>query len=228
MIRTISFESKSDFLPSFHLDLWISNLDLDMTEKLRQFVLEEEPKIIDKFGYMNPSSNGGPNFLTQRLYLYNIFHYQNECIDDLYHSLKKEFIKFLEHMNKPLRKTYIHGWGNVIRKGYNISKHAHTDANIENMPMEYAYLSGSMCLYAENTKTSYKNPYIFEDFFPIDNVIGQNILFPSYIMHMTDFNNSDIPRVSLAYDIITQEQYDLIPDKARLNKKFWIPFTNEI
>jgi hypothetical protein len=48
-------------------------------------------------------------------------------------------------------------------------------------------------------------------------------LFPSWVTHKSDANNTPIPRVSIAYDIVTQEQYDLAQVQTRKNN--FIPFT---
>jgi ectoine hydroxylase-related dioxygenase (phytanoyl-CoA dioxygenase family) len=45
---------------------------------------------------------------------------------------------------------------------------------------------------------------------PIDNIPGEMILFPSYIVHWTDQNTSKTPRISIAFDIITEEVYNMI------------------
>ena len=39
------------------------------------------------------------------------------------------------------------------------------------------------------------------------------ILFPSFVYHKTSENNSDVPRISIAFDLITEEVNTILKNK---------------
>jgi hypothetical protein len=219
MIKKLIFETKSDFVPAHTASVYLNRIDESIPKQLCELILREAPNIIKKFPDIEDSENGGPEFLTQRASKYNLFHYDEECVRVLFDFVKASFIDYRKCLNKRPRKTWIHAWGNVIRTGFYISTHNHGSTQF-GIAQEYSYVSGNMCLYAENTCTNYVNPFLHKHVISINNVVGDNILFPSYLNHYTDKNPSDISRVSLAYDIITEEQYKLVPDQS-----LFIPFT---
>ena len=60
--------------------------------------------------------------------------------------------------------------------------------------------------------TYYKNPFN-DSKVGIYNIVGELILFPSHIIHWTDNNNDPEPRISIAFDIITDKVYNMIDNK---------------
>jgi hypothetical protein len=80
-----------------------------------------------------------------------------------------------------------------------------------------------MCLSNLNTSTDFRSPFLVKSYQNIKNHVGENILFPAWITHKSDANTTPIPRISIAYDIVTQEQYDLAQWETRIHN--FIPFT---
>jgi hypothetical protein len=131
----------------------------------------------------------------------------------------KEFKQFIKDSYEEYAKSwgyepdnpvYIQCWANVIRNnGRRITPHNHAGAHAD-APHEYSNVSGNICIHAENTNTYYENPFLKYNAIPIKNEIGELVMFPSFITHWTDTNESENPRISIAFDIITQEVYDMI------------------
>ena len=91
-----------------------------------------------------------------------------------------------------------------------ITPHNHADAHGE-APAEYSYISGNISLQTENTSTFFAHPILNKKVYrEIPNINGELILFPSFMTHWTSQNLSVIPRITIAFDIITKEVYNMI------------------
>ena len=97
-------------------------------------------------------------------------------------------------------EIYAQGWANVMRKGEQIAVHSHGKD-------PYGYLSGHVCVQVTNTNTNYYNPYGGS---PWDspNEVGKITLFPNYLPHGTDKVVDDQERITIAFDIYTEEGYN--------------------
>ena len=98
-----------------------------------------------------------------------------------------------------------------MRKGEKIEPHRHG-----NDP--YTYLSGHVCIKVDGTKTYYNKPYGGEPY-GSENEVGKLTLFPSCIEHYTDRYEGDEQRVTIAFDILTQQGYDNVKEEW---KGHWI------
>lgn len=217
-IVNLKFDTKSYFVPEHNLQLWLSILNPDLIKRLAEITLIEEERVLDSTE--KPKLESHHQWLTGRMWQYNLFDWDYPEIKEFEEFIKKEFFVYLETIEKPCpKKLWIHGWGNVIRNnGRNITHHSHAfyakqgiDGNFDldqRASLEkYAYLSGHVCLSADNTNTHYKNPMIFGKR-SIKNIPGEMYFFPSYVVHFTDKNQSANPRISLAFDIIVEEVYN--------------------
>ena len=91
-----------------------------------------------------------------------------------------------------------------MRKGQQIQKHTHSTH-------PHSYLGGHFCVTAENTSTSYMHPYTQEDY-DVENRPGEITLFPNYLTHHTSVHESDIPRISIAFDLVTYKNLVHVDD----------------
>ena len=174
-----------------------------MRQALKDLAFELEPKIIEK---TTIPSNWDPDQLTSRLWGYNLFDFDYQVVRDLKDHIAAQYEDYVNELHFPIEKCYVHGWVNILRTGQRIGAHHHSDAHC-NAPGESAYVSGNVCISAENTKTYYSSPYCQQNAAGLNNNPGDMFLFPSFIIHRTDKNESQEPRISYAFDIIVEKIY---------------------
>jgi hypothetical protein len=216
MLIKLNYDSNSPFLPEMQVPLFVNVLDKSRTKALHKVVLEKEKWILEN---VEPyPENDDKSWLTNRLYGYNFLNFtEYPVINEFKEFIRFCYINYCETLNIVPQKTYIQCWANILRNnGRGITEHNHADGHADSPP-EYAYVSGTICLNDLNTSTLFRSPLIDKNFQSIRNYAGENIMFPSWVVHKTDENKAPIPRVSIAYDIITQEQYDLAEVKERKN-----------
>ena len=216
MIDSLKFDSKSPFTPSFNIPIYRQFLDADVTSKLADLVIQEERGILDS---TKPSSKPGmenplyhDDWLTNRNWDYNLLDFSDKhpVLDDLRKWIKEQYHSYVDSLGLPRETVYIQCWANIIRNdGRQIIKHHHADAHAW-APQDHAYCSGNICIQAKNTHTHYQNPVLPKLWISIKNEPSELVLFPSWMVHWTDKNESFKPRISIAFDLITEEVYNMI------------------
>ena len=209
MIYDLHYNSKSKYLPSITIRLGKTFLDDATTSALSKIVLLEEPNIIKNVRSADGSED--PEWLTGKLWSYNFLDFDYPEIKDFKKFIKDSYEEYARSWGyEPDNPVYIQCWANVIRNnGRRISPHNHASAHSD-APHEYSNVSGNICIQAENTNTYYENPFLKYNAIAIENVAGEMVMFPSHLIHWTDINESENPRISIAFDIITKEVYDMI------------------
>lgn len=204
------FVSRSVFIPQLDFKFHTHQLDVNLVARLNDIVLEVKDDILQN---TPPPGVGKPlNFLTSRLWHYNLFDYPHAELHQLKQIIAEEYCAYVDAMQYPRETVYIQCWANLLKFGQHINWHHHSDAHAS-APNEYAYVSGNLCIHADDTKTYYKNPCVETDIIGLDNVAGEMVLFPSFISHQTDKNMNQTPRISIAFDIITEQVYHMIDHK---------------
>ena len=184
----------------FKTPLFTCNLDSTrhMVPKLEQYALEQEK---NKSG-RNVSNIGGhqtPFLSPDKEPLYS------ELLDLLMNEIKGVCVAMNYHAEKEI--TIGQCWININRKGHLNMPHVHTNTDFAGV---YFIKTDS------NTPIGFRNPdlmlqqyvYKYTDFhpyntdghifYPQDNDF---IMFPSHIEHWVDENKTDIPRISLAFNV---------------------------
>lgn len=208
----LQFESKSPFLPELSLPLNITTFN--RFKELEILVLEKEQEILDNNDPVPPTDSR--DWLTNRLFSYNLFDYVEEypVLIEFKKFIYESYVEYCNSIGAPVETVYANCWANVIRNnGRTISAHEHSGAHIK-APHNYAYVSGNICVNAMNTNTYYSNPYLPKQAIPIKNIPGELVLFPSWVTHWVDQNLSDTPRISIAFDIVTEYVYKLKKELA--------------
>jgi hypothetical protein len=209
----LRYESKSPLLPYFEVLLHKSQLDEETTKSLANIVITEEKNILEK---TSKFLNDNDTWLTGRLWNYNFLDFDYEAI----YKLKKFIIEQYDFYAKELQfynsnqKIYVQCWANLVKNnGKKITPHDHSNAH-STAPLEYSYLSGNLCVQVEGTSTYYGHPIFKEKIYAeLPNKNGELILFPSYLWHWADGTKSEIPRITISFDIITEEVYNMIDNK---------------
>ncbi len=210
MLFDLAFESKSYFTPNISIKMYKADISQDLTNRLRDIVILEEPKIIANVPPMHAED---PDWMTGRLWNYNFLDLDYEEIRQLKIWIKEQYINYVKSLGKEPDKVYIQCWVNILRNnGRSIVPHHHADGHSsdKNAPQEYSYLSGNLCIQTENTNTWFRNPFLDKNYKSIPNKDGEMIFFPSFLVHCTDVNLSQRPRITISFDLITEEFYNLI------------------
>jgi hypothetical protein len=204
-IQKITFKSESACLPSLTIPFGISKFDSN--DELLDFCLREEPNILREVS-PPPTRIGDENWMTSRLYSYNLFDYEDDVIQKLKDHIRQGYQSYITHFGRQDHKVYVHGWINVLQSdGRFITPHDHRNAHC-GAPENTSFISGNMSLRAKDTNTYYMNVFTSARV-SIKNIPGEMVFFPSFLTHWTDKNpSSEESRVSIAFDLITEPVYE--------------------
>lgn len=219
------------FAPYYEVPMWNCNINLNGTlmDNLRYYLLTREVDILMNLDYHSDGGTGlGEHSVTTRFAKYNLFTFADPSISILKNMVKKEYNKFMNavgahktqsdfFLNKMYYEPYIACWFNVLRKGENIKKHMHSNQG-------NAFISGNICVSAENTETHYEMPYE-QGVVQVENTPGNLVFFPSYLSHWTTKNESDQPRVSIVFDIYAKKEHILMSENGKELIKTAVEFT---
>ena len=210
MLINASFTSKSVFTPTLNMAFGAFNMRQGMSEELAAVVLKEEPNILNKT--TSPDINDS-QWLTSRLWQYNFLDLDYDVVRELRSFIKNSYISYMNDLDIPTQKVYIQCWANVIRNdGRRIVPHHHADghSNDPNASQEYAYLSGNICVQTKDTNTYFQSPFLNKQVISVPNINGEMVFFPSFITHWTDTNINQSERITISFDLITEEFFNMV------------------
>lgn len=201
--RFVSEQPQTPFAPVWDYTLAQEQIDIDL-ESLRDLILLKEQEIIKEFPgdkadlQLNDGYTGlGPDSLTARFKYFNVLKWDHPECKKLHIAIKQLHDAYhVGLVGENIPKLKIQCWANVLRKGESIGKHNHAIH-------PHTYLSGHFCVACENTSTFYIPPYTeWGNEIDMKNIPGEMTLFPTWLTHYTSVNESDSPRITLAFDII--------------------------
>ncbi len=197
-------------LPAIRIDVQITTIEEELRIGLLNLVLE---KVDDILSYPCTNPDQDSTWLTSRLWHYNFLNYESEYTDQLKKFIRKSYESYCNALGiKPEKIVYCQCWANrVLNDGRPITLHNHAESH-GGAPEYYSYISGHLSLQAIETTTDYKSPFTRE-FIQIPNKNGEMTLFPSFVDHKTSKNLSDVPRISIAFDLTTEEVYNILKNK---------------
>jgi hypothetical protein len=206
-------------IPDFQLPLEISDIGEDLAKTLEELIKNEADYVQANFkqytnrlkGNINPDElYNKEDWVTNRAFEYNLLKFSDRhpVLLELKSKIYESYLVYVKELNIPAGIPYVQVWFNILKKDSRFfTKHHHAHpARIGDI--DDAYISGNICIRAKNTKTYYYSPYIESQKIGITNVPGEMVIFPSWVMHSTDQNQEDEPRLSIAFDIITEEMYN--------------------
>jgi|TARA_B100001250_G_scaffold76398_1_gene62593 hypothetical protein len=209
MTKVESFFSKdpqSPFAPQWGYYIAENDLDIDV-KSLSSIVLKEEKIIKEKYSDFWADSTIeeldacgaiglGKDCLTSRFNHFNVLKWDYPVCKKLHReivSFHNEYIK--GSLGKiPDLNLKVRCWANVMRKGQLINKHCHGHH-------EHAYLSGNFVVQSYDTSTNYYHPFN-HDVYTSDNIDGRMTMFPSWVIHDCTIHEDDVPRITIAFDIV--------------------------
>jgi hypothetical protein len=171
--------------------------------------MDEEQRVLSTTN--KPAHEPDPTWMTGRLWEYNLLNFEYPEIKELKEIIYQEYVVYMNSMGLTPEPVYIQCWMNILRNnGRIISPHDHSNAHGE-APAEYSYMSGNIAIQTENTTTNFANPFLgLNQYIEVPNKNGEMILFPSFVTHWTSQNKSETPRITISFDIITEEVYNMI------------------
>lgn len=216
MHATLNFQSFSDMVPEFELPVDIENIGEELTRSLEkivfnesEFIQAEYPAFLNSAGKNPDIENGVEDWITNRAFEYNLLKFSDKYpeLNELKSKIYLQWRNYVQSVGGKETTPYIQMWINILKpNGRYFTKHHHAHPARVGNPLK-AYISGHICVKAVDTKTYYYNPFMDEMKIGIPNNTGECTLFPSWVVHSTDQNLSNEPRITLAFDIITEEMY---------------------
>lgn len=186
-------------------------LSQDQCDELRDIILRKEKEIMEEFPDSGDGHTGLGDSLTSRFSHFNLLDWpETEFLGEL---IKKTHDIFLDKLGYPNdQDIYCACWANVMRKGQSIDRHSHANN-------AHAYLGGHICVSVKDTHTFYVEPY-YKDIAYSANETGKITLFPNWIEHGTDEVKYDEERVTIAFDMLNENGYNVVyPDQTFRWKK---------
>jgi len=188
--------------------------DIKVNE-LAKNILRNESKIIKKhpptdvYGKFHDGLTGlGPKSLTSRASHYNVLEWPGTKL--LKSWIRKGYELYNDPTDKPL---YVQCWANVMRKGEQIKSHKHEASSNVSGDM---HLCGHLCVQVDGTTSTYYEGT------PILNEEAIITFFPAYAHHWTDRYDGDSQRITIAFDILNENFYNIdIYDFAKA-RNHWI------
>jgi hypothetical protein len=205
----LNFPSKSPMLPAFNINLFDVKLDVETTKQLAEVVIAEETNIINNV--KSTESTDDPTWLTGKLWSYNFLDFDYPCITQFNNFIFDSYKSYMNTIGVDCYEpVYIQCWVNILKNnGRIIQPHNHANAHCD-APYEYSYVSGNISIRVENTSTFFAHPLFKDLVVDIPNKTGELIMFPSFMIHGSSENKSETPRITIAFDIITEEVYNMV------------------
>jgi hypothetical protein len=164
--------------------------------KIHNFIEKIEPEILkmpaEEKAYQQDN-------MTARWNRWNILLLHNSEFYAVFKIIIQGIKQFTKYLNFKEEIVYLHSWGNLNRKGQQLPKHAH-----------YFAFAGHIAINAEPSTTTFdwKDLRLNKHHKKIKNVNGQLVLTFSDVHHYTSIWEEDIPRTSIAFDVILAKHID--------------------
>lgn len=183
----------------------VSGIDFD---DVSDWILSNREKIaegslINKGADRSLIDGSGPNSLTSAYSSFNPFLSEMPGAQQLLKQILDAYIELCSRLDIPRGRTWIHSWVNVHEEGESLPPHVHNAG-------PYSYLSGHISIKCLETSTIYLSPINQlnnEVIYSSKNESGKLTLFQQHIPHLTSTNLAHSPRITIAFDILLDEDY---------------------
>ena len=170
-------------------------------DEMSKLMVDRESELLKE---NNNEIKNNKNVISDRYRFFNKKLYDVKCIKDFITIIKDNIVEYSDKVFEPLpEKLWIKMWCNILRKGQNINIHQH---RID----KKSYLSGNLCLHADDTKTHFLNSQTYfyrkNTMYSSENKKGNLTIFPSILPHYTDMVTNDKPRITIAFDIMIEDE----------------------
>jgi Putative 2OG-Fe(II) oxygenase len=190
--RWKTWKPNTPFAPNVDVSLYIDNLGNDVAEKLIDLI--EDHKV-------------GP-YKNRAWEKYNLFEWSDNTIESLKNKIWEMYLNYCASIDvEPYSRDYIwiRGWAVKLEAGDDVGMHSHS-------LHENTFISGNISLTQNNTTTDYWIPLfsLYHGTFQCENHPGKIVMFPSWVQHGVNPNESGIIRYSLAFDLFTKKSMDYV------------------
>jgi Putative 2OG-Fe(II) oxygenase len=220
MLYNLTFSGNPPLIPKLEIPCFKASMTAGIAKRLEQIVQTEKDHILANTP-VPPKTN--PGWLTGRFWYYNLLDYDYEELEYLKSFIKEQYVAYMTAINCPAGPCYIRVWANVLKFKQEITWHNHFDCvtgvNIDGPVFSHA--SGNICIKTFDTKTWFRSPFLGgvgqgsfgkghkfpNDVIGVDNIVGECLFFPSWVVHRTDENETTEPRITISFDIIPESIY---------------------
>jgi hypothetical protein len=226
MLTPITLPGRPPLVPAIDIQFFKASIQEGMSERLAEIVLKEKDHILET----TPVPKGmSPTWLTGRFWHYNLLDYQYEELKYLKTFIADQYAIYMQKLGQPITPAYIRVWANLLRFKQEITWHNHFDSvtKLDTLEPVFPHVSGNICIKTHGTKTWFRSPFIggagadgfgkgvtrfTKDVIGIDNIVGECLFFPSWMIHRTDENETIEPRITISFDIIPESVYQVKED----------------
>ena len=210
----------SPFAPEWEYFLAESQIENVDFSKIAKFFLDKEDSLLKlpttwKDGIVDGYTGLGEHSLTSRYSQYNVFQFEEKLVE--LQKLRKEifdrYCALLYILNVKRTKIWFSSWCNIIRNGEQMKPHLHSTT-------PYCYLGGHVTIQCNGTSTVYINPINQindPEVFDSKNKVGKLTLFQQNIPHYTTEHKSDEERITIAFDLYIDAEYQILKDEYKRN-----------
>ena len=204
-VRWKSQDKQTPFAPEWDYRIIEGEIEDVNFDSISNYLLEKKDEILKIKPSRGDGLTGlGINSTTARHADFNVFKFGNNEIDKLKESiifLHNELLKLIDMEQViPYMELHTQCWYNVMKKGQKILPHLHDLG-------PYCYLGGHITVQCDDTYTGYmhpanqlNHPFVHKS----KNEVGKITLFPNHIPHFTSVHNGDDERITIAFDLTTQ------------------------
>ena len=202
MLTPITLPGQPPIVPAIEVQFFKASMQEGIAERLTDIVLQEKDNILDT----TPVPKGmSPTWLTGRFWHYNLLDYDHKELVYLKTFIAEQYTLYMQQLGQLVEPAYI---DSVTKLDTTTALFPHVSVNI--------------CIKTHDTKTWFRSPFIGgagadgfgkgvsrfkEDVIGIDNVVGECLFFPSWMIHRTDENETIEPRITISFDIIPESVY---------------------
>ena len=206
MHNIISFKSelpKTSLAPSYYYNIFENNISDKVN--INEILINLEKRYNHLLSTLENENDKKEQSIRYLIFNKEIF--KEEYIINLINTIKINLNTYCEHLNisKP-PKLWLQLWCNFLSKDNYINTHQHEWNGC-------SFLSGNLCLKTKNTYTHYLNPQRYfarnNEAYNSKNEVGKLTIFPSTLPHCTDKVIDDELRVTLAFDVLIEQNEKL-------------------
>ena len=205
--RFTSDPPQSPYAPIWDYCIAEKETNIDV-EELSKVILFKEEEIKEKYPddwdqYDDGDTGLGADSLTARFNYFNVLKWDSPVCEELHKEIRGFHAEYTRNTIGNLSdhqffkdggELKVRCWANVMRKGQQIKKHFHSFH-------PHCYLSGHFTVQCDDTSTVYYHPY-HSGSYPFKNSPNSMTLFPTWVPHSTTVHESDVPRITIAFDIL--------------------------
>ncbi len=202
--RWKTWEPKSPFAPSLDAHVFCDEYDALLAKEIRVIANQTYLGQIDESKFL--SAANWKSLWTK----YNLFTWHHSVFKILRDLIYDSYVEYCEALEFPVldrKDIWIRGWFTRLENGQEIGMHSHA-------LHENAFVSGNMSLHNLNpwTTTDYWIPLfsLYHGYFHVKNEPGVVTLFPSWLQHRVDKNQSAKVRYTLAFDLFNEYNFKYI------------------